>query len=211
VGNEFDNILNGGGVGGENNVGGFDTLTGGGGSDLFVVQGYTGAQNNKWEPKYQDNIWNRNESTYTDSDYVLITDFSVNDILDFGTVSDFWIGGTPSGINEGNLNDFVRGGLSPGASEFGIYRANNTNPDLVAHVRLAGGLELDVANIATWTRVDPGGDGSIGIFYEIDSSMSFLDGGVGGIPVTSTNLFEPTNYNQTASTASLSALMGQIA
>jgi hypothetical protein len=72
-------------------------------------------------------------------------------------------------------------------------------------------LELDVANIATWTRVDPGGDGSIGIFYEIDSSMSFLDGGVGGIPVTSTNLFEPTNYNQAASTASLSALMGQIA
>ena len=213
VGNEFDNILNGGGVGGENNIGGFDTLTGGGGSDLFVVRGYTNASNNGWDPTYSGTpeVWRPVTSTYTDSDFVLITDFTVGDILDFGTPSDFWIGGTPNGFREGNLNDFVRGGLAPSATDFGIYRADNTSPDLVARVSLSGGLELDVANIGSWTRVDPGGDGSIGIFYQIDNNLNFLDGGPGGPSILATNLFDPANYTQTASTASLSDLINRIA
>jgi hypothetical protein len=211
VGNEFDNIIDGSGVGGNNNEGsGFDTLTGNGGSDLFVVSGYTKSTDNQWNPRYNNSgVWQPNDSTYTDADFVLITDFTAEDILSFGNTANFWIGGTPVGFNSENLNNFVRNGVVPTATSFGIYTANNSTPNLVAQVNLVGGLELDIANIGSWTQQNPNGDGSRGIYYEI-AGVNFLDGGVGGTPIAATDLFDRTQYAQQASTASLSALMGQI-
>jgi len=203
VGNEFDNILNGGGVGGDNNVGGFDTLTGNGGSDLFVVRGYTDAQNTRWDPSYDRGVWVPNDSTYTDADFVLIRDFTSQDIIDVGNTNDFVIGRAPGYVGENNL---WLPTTPPSPNNFGVFRLSNGsgNPDLVAHVMTADGLTLDTANLVN--PIDPRGDGSRGIFYAINS-VQFLDNGT---PIPGADLFNPGNYVQTASTASLSDLMTKI-
>jgi hypothetical protein len=157
VGNEFDNVIDGGGVGGNNNTGtGVDVLTGGSGNDNFVVQGYTSSTTNEWSPEiidYEDgplagfSVWfpQRDKSTYTDADYVVISDFEAGDNLELsGSTSNYWIGaalgnGIPTSFNN---NVPLLGYLqTPDTSRFGIYTAGT--PNLVAIVNLAGGLELD--------------------------------------------------------------------
>jgi Ca2+-binding RTX toxin-like protein len=151
IGNEFANILDGYGVGGEDQTGsGIDTLTGGSGDDLFVVSGYTKSTASKWDVsaeeidkkddpnngKYKLDL---TESTFTDADYVLISDFEASDSIRLdGLLSQYWIGAAPSksGLGEDN----VRPGAA-GLTEFGIYKAPTglkDGPNLVAHIRLKG-------------------------------------------------------------------------
>jgi hypothetical protein len=207
VGNEFDNILNGGGVGGDNNVGGFDTLTGGGGKDCFVVRGYTDARNNEWDPQYNSSdVWLPQQSTYTDSDFVLISDFTARDIIDLGSTQSFVIGRAPSYIGENNLR---LPNIAPDSTNFGIFRLSNNsgNPDLVAHVRTANGLTLNTSNLGSAIDPSVAGDGSRGIFYAING-VQFLDG-TNVIP--GANLFDVNLYDQKASTASLPSLINSLA
>ena len=161
IGNEFANILDGAGVGGQNQTGsGIDTLTGGSGDDLFVVSGYTASTGNKWDVsaekiEKEDDPNNGKfeldlaESTFTDSDYVFISDFESSDSIRIsGDLSQYWIGAAPS--KSGLAEDNVRPG-SAGLTEFGIYRAPTglkDGPNLVAHIRLKG-WSLDPADLSS--------------------------------------------------------------
>jgi Ca2+-binding RTX toxin-like protein len=157
VGNEFDNVIDGGGVGGNNKNGeGVDWLVGGSGSDNFVVQGYTSSLTNEWSPEiidYEDgplagfSLWfpQRDKSTYTDADYVVIEDFEAGDNLELSaSTGSYWIGAAPGNGFALSFNNNVPllGYLQkPDTTRFGIYTAGT--PNLVAIVNLAGGLELD--------------------------------------------------------------------
>jgi hypothetical protein len=231
VGNEFENILDGGGVGGDSNVGGFDTLTGNGGSDLFVVNGYRGASNTKWSPSITDftdgpnagqSLWDSSKSEYSDADFVLIKDFTPDqDFLALpGTAANYWIGAAPSGFNTNNVQPLT-GTTKPDADSFGIYRAGtygSTSPDLVAHILTAGGIELDVntltpAYAAAASNQIPTADKASqrlgwGQFYELSSAL-FDDGtAFSSVLATKANF---QNSVQTPSTASLSDLINRIA
>jgi Ca2+-binding RTX toxin-like protein len=241
TGNEFDNILNGGGVGGDANVGGFDTLTGNGGSDLFVVSGYTGASNNKWEPSitdYKEGVreidgvevslagkseWDPSKSEYTDSDFVLITDFTPNeDFLSLaGRASDYWIGAAPSQFDTNNVRPLTGTG-TPDADNFGIYRTGtygSSAPDLVAQIKTAGGISLDVGTLAqAYTPAPsnpiPTGDKPAqylgwGTFYKLDGAT--FDNGTIQFADLLTNANDFRANTQTPSTASLPDLMNRIA
>jgi Ca2+-binding RTX toxin-like protein len=230
VGNEFDNILDGGAVGGDANVGGFDTLTGNGGSDLFVISGYRGASNNKWEvsitdftdgPNAGQSLWDSAKSEYTDADFVLITDFTPNeDFLELpGTAANYWIGRAPTGYDTNNVRPLT-GSADPAANSFGIYRVGSygsSSPDLVAHIRTAGGIGLDLAQLtlayapAASSQIPTNNKSSQflgwGKFYELDSAF-FDDGSSFTSALDTKGNFQSTV--QTPSTASLSSLMGQI-
>jgi hypothetical protein len=206
VGNEFDNILNGAGVGGDTNDGGFDTLTGGDGSDLFIVRGYRGSKNNVWDSVYDaDSKWIPDNSKYTDADFVLITDFSAQDIIDLGG-GDFVIGRAPGFVGENNL---WLPNQAPNATNFGIFHLpdGSNTPDLVAHVRTDNGLTLDINNLGSPIDPSSAGDSSRGIFYAIDG-VQFLEGS-NAIP--GSNLFDVNLHNQQASTASLPSLLNSLA
>jgi Ca2+-binding RTX toxin-like protein len=236
IGNEFDNIIDGGGVGGKENVGGFDTLTGGLGSDLFVISGYTGASNNKWAPaitdyKDGDNVgnseWDITTSEYTDADFVVIADFTPNqDFLSLANAADqYWIGVAPTGYKIDNVRPLTGASL-PDATNFGIYKAGTYGsktgaPDLVAQIKLAGGITLNTAALDFVTEpstpAEPGtlvltGEKSDvmlgwGSFWKMDGAL-FSDGSNFNDRLKTNAIFEDTI--QTASTASLSDLMTKI-
>lgn len=159
VGNEFDNVIDGGGVGGNNNNGeGVDWLVGGSGSDNFVVKGYTSSLTNEWSPEiidYEDgplagfSLWKPQESVYTDADYVVIEDFEAGDNLELSaSTGSYWIGAAPGNgfSNSFNNNVPLLGYLQkPDTSRFGIYTAGV--PNLVAIVNLAPGLQLDTFSL----------------------------------------------------------------
>ena len=159
-GNEFDNSLNGGGVGGAAGTGtGVDVLIGGSGKDNFVVSGYTASETNEWAPAIIDytegplagkSVWIRIDSVYTDADYVVVDDFEAGDNLQLaGNASNYWIGAAPSG--NGIPSSFVDnipllGYLqTPSTTRFGIYTSGT--PNLVAIVNLVGGLSLDTLSL----------------------------------------------------------------
>lgn len=236
VGNEFDNILAGGGVGGEENVGGFDTLTGGKGRDLFVITGYAGASNNKWNPDITDynegvkagkSEWDITKSEYTDADFVVITDFTPNeDYLSLsGSPASYWIGAAPTGYNVDNVRPLTGASL-PDATNFGIYKAGTYGsktgaPDLVAQIKLSGNIKLDIAKLAfvtapsapatNGTLVDTASKSGVmlgwGNFWKLDGAL-FDNGSTFKDRLTTEANF--VNAIQTPSTASLSVLMGQI-
>ena len=160
VGNEFDNTLDGGGVGGFLGLGvGIDTLKGGSGNDVFIVKGYTASDANKWSPSYlrflstdrtiEETRWIKKDSIYADGDYVKILDFEAGDNLVLsGPASNYWIGApatilptdkTPNNITPLGYLD------KPSSTCFGIYTAGT--PNLVAVVSLVGGLALDTLTL----------------------------------------------------------------
>ena len=145
VGNEFDNILDGGGVGGTSGKGvGVDTLTGGGGSDRFEIGNqYRISSEDKPPIESGVNVPNTNplaqgyklRSNATDGSYATITDFSYaeDDTLYLqGSLKDYLIGGAPNGFNTKN----IAGGFNDSNPTFGIYYRTNdpgvTSPNLVA-------------------------------------------------------------------------------
>jgi Ca2+-binding RTX toxin-like protein len=130
IGNEQDNTLNGGGVGGVSQVGiGIDTLTGGGGADLFVIQG-----------QYTSSDYS---SGNTDRDYAIITDFSAVDNLQTGNAaSGYLIGPTPSEALFSN--NVLRDGIAPTTTSFGIYTSSR---DLVAVINTTDGFALRPENL----------------------------------------------------------------
>ena len=156
VGNEFDNTLDGGGVGGFLRLGiGIDTLKGGSGNDVFLVKGYTGSDANEWSPSYTYNetkdltTWDSDESVYSDGDYVQILDFEAGDNLVLsGPASNYWIGAPASILPTDNIPSNITplGYLQkPTSTHFGIYTAGT--PNLVAVVSLVGGLSLDTLTL----------------------------------------------------------------
>jgi len=235
IGNEFDNILDGGGVG---KVGGFDTLTGGAGSDYFAISGYTGASNNKWEPSITDykdgslagnSEWDITKSEYTDADFVVITDFTPDqDFLSLTKAADYWIGVAPTGYKVDNVRPST-GALLPdaNATNFGIYKAGTYGsktgaPDLIAQIQLAGGITLDTASLVLVTTPPntPAQPGTLvptgtksdvllgwGSFWKMDGALFSNGSNFNDQLETQANF---VNTIQTPSTASLSDLMAKI-
>jgi Ca2+-binding RTX toxin-like protein len=195
VGNEFDNTLDGGGVGGVKGEGeGIDTLTGGAGSDLFVVSGYSASAKNKWDvditipkegPDAGKFVLTSNKSTYTDADYVLITDFGPDDQIALdGPASAYWIGAAP-GKPDLDANNVQPGFAS--TDNFGIYKSSGPSgdgPNLVAHVQTSGlmnigGLSLNPADLTPANHAFTPNPGPVstteaylgwGEFYRLDGS-----------------------------------------
>ena len=189
VGNEFNNTLDGGGVGGlQGKDIGFDTLTGGGGQDLFIVEGYTESTSNKWDVKAElvkegtsagKYKYSSKDSIYTDKDFVVITDFQNQDKIRLGgSVSSYWIGAAPSGAKDNNVKP-----SAPSTTEFGIYLKGSpggAGPNLVASVRTEGfaltSNDIGAGNLAfTPNLPDDNGNASQtylgwGKFYNLDTS-----------------------------------------
>ena len=125
VGNEFDNTLNGGGVGGANGSGvGVDTLTGHVASlgytdaNTFVIganyRGSTANQGAEFSdvgggmPVYMTGDKKGQLQWATDGDYAVITDFGTNDKLQLaGSLSDYVIGAAPgSNVTPGAFSQY---------------------------------------------------------------------------------------------------------
>lgn len=145
LGNEFDNTLDGGGVGGPSGTGvGVDTLRGGGGADQFFIGSqYTNSTKDEGatfsDPSSLIPTYNL-KTNATDADYAYIADFDSSDgIILSGAMSDYLIGSAPSGFSSHNIN----GGTTVAQTHFGIYRATGSSmPDLVAEVQCVGGFSL---------------------------------------------------------------------
>jgi Ca2+-binding RTX toxin-like protein len=149
VGNEYDNTLNGGGVGGTNGTGvGVDTLTGEGGADRFVVGSQyrssasnVEATNTPTTPTPEGALTYVLDKNRTDGDYAILDGFSDDDKIQLsGSQSGYFIGEAPTSFGEYNIG---RGpAISSTSQEFGIYAVTSSGPNLVAHVKLDGGLRL---------------------------------------------------------------------
>jgi len=227
VGNEFDNILDGRGVGGLDYTGtGIDTLTGDGGqsiiqgSDNFIVgSNYRASSSNVWDRSIiksdKDTVtgnytheWDRDESEYKDYDFVIITDFDANDNLVLsGTAAEYSIGNLPT-----DLSSVGTKGVDLSTSAFGIYYTGlvygQTNPNLVAVIQTAdltlrGGLTARPSVPSPQvipslvTPAGPFGWDDGNDFYQLDGT-NFANNHVNQA------------YTQRNSTASLSTLMTQI-
>jgi Ca2+-binding RTX toxin-like protein len=146
IGNEFANLLDGGGV----TAYGADTLHGGDGQDTFVAGAYyrdssldIAATYNTAQATIAGGIV---QNTYsitkpaTDADYVTITDFTLstisgnNDLLDLaGDITSYAIGGAPSSFASNNITPLPLSGTS--SNHFGIYYiSGNSLPNLVAEI-----------------------------------------------------------------------------
>lgn len=149
VGNEYDNILNGGGVGGASGNGvGVDVLTGGAGADTFTIAPYNyrdSSSNSKAKLGSQPIAGQTGNFQYTvnlnatDADYVVLRDFNSleGDLIDLGIKSTtelegYLIGAAPSSFDVGNM----KGTTTINLNHFGIYSwaGDNSMPNLVAEV-----------------------------------------------------------------------------
>jgi Ca2+-binding RTX toxin-like protein len=146
VGNEYDNTLDGGGVGGDSGTGvGVDTLTGSTGADVFVIgANYTNSSKNSvailgsvsLNPAGTVFRYTVNQNA-TDADYAVITDFNANeDFIVLGDPSGYLIGAAPSSFGTGN----IVGTTAISRTHFGIYswEGGNSMPNLVAEVNYTG-------------------------------------------------------------------------
>lgn len=166
IGNEQDNALNGGGVGGVLGTGvGVDTLTGGAGADQFVIGAdYRKSDSNSTAETDIISILlsaTTARNTYivarngnaTDADYAVINDFS-NDSSDplnldtlqlTGSSSKYAIGTAPSSFERNN----IRSSGSVDRNQFGIYDIGGGAPNLVAVVNTNEDISLgDFINIS---------------------------------------------------------------
>jgi hypothetical protein len=149
IGNEFDNTLDGGGVGGIVGKGeGVDTLTGGGGADLFIIgANYINAVVSRSSLRDINREISLNDlrgrNWATDADYAEISDFTGDDKLELsGNISDYVIGSAPSGFYQNNING-ADNPLRNNTTKFGIYKVNGESyPDLVAVINCTDGFNL---------------------------------------------------------------------
>jgi hypothetical protein len=149
VGNQYDNTLDGGGVGGGSGTGvGVDTLTGSAGADVFVIgaANYTNSSKNSVAELGGLTVFNQlvpigtrytvNQNA-TDADYAVITDFNADeDYIVLGDPSGYLIGAAPSSFGTGN----IVGTTAISQTHFGIYswEGGNSMPNLVAEVNYTG-------------------------------------------------------------------------
>lgn len=153
VGNEYDNILNGGGVGGASGNGvGVDVLTGGAGADTFTIapNNYRDSSSNKAAELGGTPLnlagtvirYSVNQNA-TDADYVVLRDFNASegDLIDLGIKSTtelegYLIGAAPSSFDVGN----IKGTITINPNHFGLYSwaGDNSMPNLVAEVYYTG-------------------------------------------------------------------------
>ena len=164
IGNEQDNTLNGGGVGGTSGKGvGVDTLRGGkdikgtdSGADLFVIgANYRTSESNSiadtditvilLNATTARNIYSVVKNA-TDADYAVIEGFS-NDTSDLpnldklqlaGSLSNYAIGAAPSSFGENN----IKSSGSVDRNHFGIYDIGGGAPNLVAVVNTTEDITL---------------------------------------------------------------------
>jgi Ca2+-binding RTX toxin-like protein len=145
VGNEFNNTLNGAGVGGVNQSGtGVDVLTGGGGADYFIISGYTASSSDKAASyilpisSTTDTLSGVTTTNYqldpgkyrTDKDYAIITDMSSADTIVLGGASNYLIGKAPSSFGDNNIGDSAL--ITSASTDFGIYTRSG---NLVAEIK----------------------------------------------------------------------------
>jgi hypothetical protein len=159
VGNEFNNTLDGGGVGGLDHTGtGLDVLNGGSGVDYFVVGSQYRASSSD---KAASTLAGSASSSFTvsainfrtDADYAVVSDFSANDKLVLaGSATDYFIGEAPTGFIANNIGGGAA--ITSSSTDFGIYAVTPAGPNLVAEVKgLALGGGLSIARVGS-TPVD---------------------------------------------------------
>jgi hypothetical protein len=237
VGNEFDNILDGNGVGGQAQTGtGIDTLTGDGGqsfvlgSDNFIVgSNYRNSSSNVWDvqikttdistidpitgavtPRFQHE-WNARQSRYLDFDFVIITDFDANDNLSLGgDASEYSIGNVSSDLSNpgGNVG---HSGSAFTSNQFGIYYTGiygSTNPNLVAIIQTADATLLDTTALVQ--RPSLASPQITGNALPPDPPFGWGNS-FWVLDSSSFNAYVNQTYFQQASTASLSDLINRIA
>jgi len=161
IGNQFANILDGGGVTGY----GADTLRGGDGNDTFAVGAnyrdssldiaatYNTAQATIAGGTIQ-NTYSITKAA-TDADYVTIEDFTLstlsgnNDLLDLaGDITSYAIGGAPSSFASNNITPLVLSGGS--SNHFGIYYISGSGlPNLVAEITTDSPISFASASYLT--------------------------------------------------------------
>ena len=256
IGNEFDNVLNGVGVGGEDETGtGIDTLTGDGGqsgiqgSDNFVIGSrYRDSTSNVWNPEIvrtdistkiisTDTLtgettetvnplfqhdWDIDASEYTDFDFVIITDFDANDNLELaGTAAQYSIGNLPTDLAAPGGSVGAKG-TNLSTTSFGIYYTGPvygaTAPNLVAVIQtgdptLRGNLTARPNGLPNPQIIPSAATPSAPFGWDDGGVVGVLPGNpdfylLAGTDFATNNVNQA--YNQQASTASLSALMGQI-
>ena len=174
LGNEFDNILDGSGVGGKEQTGtGIDTLTGDGGQtgiqgrDNFIIGSYyRKSESNVWNPEIITSqeidpitglgtgrliyTWDKNASEYKDYDFAIITDFDAHDNLVLsGNLTEYSIGNLPTDLKNPGGSVGSKGDAFS-SSGFGIYYTGAayglTNPNLVAVIQTANNNLLTGGN-----------------------------------------------------------------
>jgi Ca2+-binding RTX toxin-like protein len=162
VGNEFNNLLDGGGVGGDAGTGyGADTLIGGGGNDTFIAKDYYRASNSDVIATFttsQVTVGGGTYNTYsltkpaTDADYLTLPDFTIttgtnSDLLSLKTPASgfsYAIGGAPSSFTQGNITPLSNPQSTP-TNHFGIYYVDlsgRTQPNLVADITTDTAMSL---------------------------------------------------------------------
>ena len=158
------------------------------------MSGYSASANNKWDvsitipetgPNAGKFVLKSKDSTYTDADYVLITDFGPDDQIALdGSASAYWIGAAPGklGLDANN----VQPGFAS-TNNFGIYKSSGPigdGPNLVAHVQTSGltnigGLSLNPADLTPANQAFTPNLGPVsstedylgwGQFYRLDGS-----------------------------------------
>ncbi len=187
IGNELANTLDGGGVGGtdpEDKGVGVDTLTGGGGVDLFVIgANYRNSDSNRAASVNlsgnitRDNI--RGREWATDADYAEVSDFtSIDELQLSGRYSDYVIGSAPSGFYQNNING-ADNLLANNSTKFGIYKVDGiSSPDLVAVINCTEGFNLGAL---------PTDFHKVGLVNVTGNSLT----GLGGV----SQLFDPAELN----------------
>jgi Ca2+-binding RTX toxin-like protein len=239
VGNEFDNNIDGAGVGGEDQTGvGIDTLTGcavavANDSDNFIIENrYRASAANVWNRKIEEPLeeidpitgqktgnliytWNKNASEYKDYDFAIITDFDANDnlVLD-GNLTQYSIGNLPTDLKNPGGSVGTKGNKFS-SSSFGIYYTGETygltNPNLVAVIQ-TGNANLLMGGKALINRPTGLPNPQINTSAILPAAPFGWDDGDDFYELSSSNFANYINqaYYQQTSKASLSDLMAKI-
>jgi RTX calcium-binding nonapeptide repeat (4 copies) len=169
VGNEYNNTLDGAGVGGVDHTGtGVDVLTGGAGADYFIVSGYAASSSDQGasysSSNSTDTLSGVTTNTYqitpgkyrTDKDYAIITDMSAADTIVLGGASNYLIGKAPTPVGNSSIGDNNIGStalITSASTDFGIYTRSG---NLVAEVKgIAVGTLGAIATVSATAANSP--------------------------------------------------------